>query len=566
MHRCLMILAALALLLAACANQPVRNPLPTSNVPTPGLLNKAALYWDLGLSVKYPDNWAAPFFTDGQMLLAASVEAARSQPVTQPIVAVRIIDPGRDLGLSKDATLEQIAIAVSGASTVQIGQRVAVKLAGLDGMAINLTDDSARLYSQTVAFRMPDGRVGTMAGVAPFESWADFVPSFDQMRIGAELLKPATFKIAPVEAAGSLAQGGITFNYPKGWIEKDEPGNVRIYRDSAENEYLDDTGYVNGPYLAVIAQNLPTDTTLQTAFTQTANLRSTDKIADISVGGRPGVQASYTDPASGQVVTYIGIPSQDRSILIIFRWTAPGILVDAARPTLNAILQSVQFGAISATLAPLPTAATQPTPGSLKTPAPAFYNGIPQTSLPDGTLIVGAASAPVRVVLFTDFACSLCASYDTVIRQYIDGYVRTGKARIEYRYVAAANKDFSATAAYAALCALEQGKPMAMHDRLFALLPARGMAYFTSANLAKEGATLGLDGARLKTCIDSGKFASTLDTATKLGQQSKVTTLPALLIARGNGVAQFIQNNQRDLITPSFQALTDITTQLAGQP
>jgi predicted DsbA family dithiol-disulfide isomerase len=564
MHRFLITLVTLAALLSACGGQPMRNPLPTSSVPTPGPLNKTANYWDLGLSVKYPENWAAPFFTDGQMLLAASIEAARSQPITQPVVAIRIIDPGHDLGLSKDATLEQIAIAVSGGSTVQVGQRLPVKVAGLDGMAINLTDDVARLYSQTVAFRMPDGRVGTMAGVAPFESWADFAPSFDQMRIGAELLKPAVFKVGPVEAAGSLAQGGITFNYPKGWIEKDEPGNVRVYRDSAENEYLDDSGYVNGPYLAVIAQNLPTGVTLQTALAQTAHLRATDPITPVSVGGMPGVQASYTDSASGQVVTFIGFPSQDRSILIVFRWTTPGILVEAVRPTLDAILQSVKFGPVSATLSPLPTAANRPTPAS--TPDPAFYDGLPQTSLPDGTLILGAASAPVRVVLYTDFACTLCASYDTMIHQYIKGYVRTGKARIEYRYVAAAHKDYSATAAYAVLCAVGQGKAMAMHDRLFALLAAHGMEYFTSANLAKEATALGLDEARLKACIDSAKFAPTLEAATRLGQQSNVTTLPALLIARGDDLAQFIQSNQQNLITPSFQALTEVTAQLAGKP
>ncbi len=122
MHRSSIVLA-FVLLLAACAGQPPSNPLPTSSVPKPGPLNKTALYWDLGLSIKYPDNWATPFFTDGQMLLAATIEAVRSQPITQPIVAVRIIDPGRDLGLTKDATLEQIAIAVSGATSVQVGQR-----------------------------------------------------------------------------------------------------------------------------------------------------------------------------------------------------------------------------------------------------------------------------------------------------------------------------------------------------------------------------------------------------------------------------------------------------------
>src|SRR5258706_10015564 len=103
-----------AVLLAACASNPVptTQPIPTP-VFTPGPLAKTVRYWDLGVSIPYPDNWAAPQFLAGSLTLAPSLEAAHGQVQTQPVIHIQISDPVRDLHLSKDATLSQIAAAVN---------------------------------------------------------------------------------------------------------------------------------------------------------------------------------------------------------------------------------------------------------------------------------------------------------------------------------------------------------------------------------------------------------------------------------------------------------------------
>src|SRR5205085_387663 len=126
------------LLVVACAPVRPENPTGIPNLPTPGALNKTALYWDLGLSVKYPQNWIDPQFIDGQMILAPSLEAAQGQTPTQPVVAVRIVDPVRDLRLSKDATLTQIASAVSAGQNVRTSSSGTTRVAGLDAAYINL--------------------------------------------------------------------------------------------------------------------------------------------------------------------------------------------------------------------------------------------------------------------------------------------------------------------------------------------------------------------------------------------------------------------------------------------
>jgi hypothetical protein len=64
----------------------------------------------------------------------------------------------------------------------------------------------------------------------------------------------------------------------------------------------------------------------------------------VTVGGQPGFQIVFTEPASGQSVTFVAVASQDKTAMIVFRWTTPGILADAVRPAFETILGSVKFG------------------------------------------------------------------------------------------------------------------------------------------------------------------------------------------------------------------------------
>ncbi len=356
MRRLLSILIVLGILAAACTPARPQTSADSPAFPTPGQLSKIAPYWDLGLSMAYPDNWVVPQFIDGQMIVAPTLEAARGQTPTQPVVAIRIVDPVRDLRLSKGATLAQIATAISAGQGVSISESGPTSIAGLDATYINLSDTNAHLNGQAIAFRMPDGRVAVMIGVAPEGVWADFAPTFDKMRAGTALLKPANFSAPdPNGQTTAFPQGGITFTYPKGWIDQDLGENSRLYRENTAVEYMDGSGYVNGPQLVVIGESLPKDMPLQTALSRVVKINPEDKVTEVMVGGQPGIQFAYPDRASGQIVTYISFASQDRTVMIVLRWTTPGILADALRPTLNAMLQSVKLAAVSVTLIPLPT-------------------------------------------------------------------------------------------------------------------------------------------------------------------------------------------------------------------
>ena len=79
----------------------------------------------------------------------------------------------------------------------------------------------------------------------------------------------------------------------------------------------------------------------------------------------------------------------------------------------------------------------------------------------------GRQDAPITIVEFSDFQCSLCRKFwkETLPRIETE-YVNTGKAQFIYRHLAVLGP-VSERAAEAAECAREQGKFWAYHDRLF---------------------------------------------------------------------------------------------------
>jgi hypothetical protein len=290
---------------------------------------------------------------------------------------VRIVDPVKQLGLSTTATLAQIALMVGGGQNTALDTQGTTSVAGLDAAYVGLIEGSANLYGQIYAFRMPDGRVGAVIGLAPLSIWANFLPTLDQIRAGMTLLKPAYFGALDVSSEESrLLPGGITFNYPKGWIDQGLDSSARLYRASTTSSYVDDSGFVNGPQLMVRAVPLARDATLRTSLIQLIGSPSSEPGAAVTVGGQPGFQITFAEPGSGQSVNFVAVASQDKTAMIVFRWTTPGLLADALRPAFEAILRSVKFGP---SLGPLVVPATGTS--AAKTP-PAATAVVPTTTRP----------------------------------------------------------------------------------------------------------------------------------------------------------------------------------------
>src|SRR6185312_10750016 len=113
--------------------------------------------------------------------------------------------------------------------------------------------------------------------------------------------------------------------------------------------------------------------------------------------------------------------------------------------------------------------------------------------------VKGPASAPVTVVAFSDFQCPFCSRAVPTIHQLETEY--GGKVKIVFKQFPLPFHDKAHLAAEAALAAHEQGKFWQMHDKLFANQQA-----LDRPSLEKYAQELGLDMAKFRAALDSGKF------------------------------------------------------------
>lgn len=162
------------------------------------------------------------------------------------------------------------------------------------------------------------------------------------------------------------------------------------------------------------------------------------------------------------------------------------------------------------------------------------YTGLTTFRRADGAFMLGHPDAPLTITAFEDFFCPHCQIYAETVRQFIDAYVRPGKANYEFRLYPLANPQFSTTAAKLAECVAVQdlGLFWDAHDLLFE---------FAATNNATDMAAsisnlLGLDAAALDACLDrSMQFLVDIN----VGQSAGVSGTPAIR-ARGNDGSLYI--------------------------
>lgn len=339
---------------------------------SPDSLENRVFFWDLGLTLNYPTNWGVAELGAGQLLLARSLPYQANANLNQVIIVLRIVDPVRQLGLTKDATFQQIAIGVNITSAniqFRVDQSGSALVAGLSAGYIAFTESTFGLTGTSVAFRVPDGRVGVLLGIGPVAEWAQFAPVFDKVRESALLLRPINYAVPQTSTGGTairFAQGGLRFTLPAGWQERDLGANVHLYLPSKQMEYVDTSGFSNGPQLSAVAYPM-SGTSAQEALQQVIGTVNASKMQTLRIGTQNATTYTESDRYSGQAITFIGVTSADGRIFTVLRWTTPGMLTDVTKPLLDFILASIQFEPPSATLVPRRASAT---PSPSPTPKP----------------------------------------------------------------------------------------------------------------------------------------------------------------------------------------------------
>jgi len=142
----------------------------------------------------------------------------------------------------------------------------------------------------------------------------------------------------------------------------------------------------------------------------------------------------------------------------------------------------------------------------------------------EGSPSEGPKDAPVTLVEFSDFQCHYCSRMQPTLKRIKDTYGE--KVRLVFRQFPLNSIHTQAQkAAEASLCADDQGRFWEMHDKLFEtdtslkLDDLRGRATSLELNLEE-----------FNRCLDSGKYAATVQQDVLDGVKAGVTGTPALFI------------------------------------
>ncbi|MGH3457505.1 DsbA family protein [Aeromicrobium sp.] len=147
------------------------------------------------------------------------------------------------------------------------------------------------------------------------------------------------------------------------------------------------------------------------------------------------------------------------------------------------------------------------------------------------------ASDAVEVVLYEDFQCPVCKSFEQANGAYLDEAVKKGEITIEYRIIAfldrASQNEYSSRAGSAAMCAQESGGVEAykqVSNLLFANQPAEGTAGPEDPALVETLNQAGVTGEAAEQCVVTGRFIPWIEKATEASRDAKVEGTPTVLI------------------------------------
>jgi len=174
--------------------------------------------------------------------------------------------------------------------------------------------------------------------------------------------------------------------------------------------------------------------------------------------------------------------------------------------------------------------------------------------MPKGSTI-GAATAQVGVLVYSDFECPYCARFardtmPTLVRDYVD----RGRVALAFKHLPLeAIHPRARKAAEAAECAGEQGRFWQMHDLLFALPRA-----LQPSDLNSKAARLGIDRLSFSRCLD-GEMAVRVDNDLEEARELMVSGTPTFFFGalQRDGTIRVIRRESGAIPPKAFSKILD---------
>lgn len=145
----------------------------------------------------------------------------------------------------------------------------------------------------------------------------------------------------------------------------------------------------------------------------------------------------------------------------------------------------------------------------------------------DGAWLVGTETAPVVVVVFSDYECPACRTAARTILPVIDReFVSSGKIRLAYKHLPLSRIHPMATlAAVAAECAGAQGRFWEMHESLLG-----DDSPIDLASLRARGRALDLSMPEFDSCLGSDSVESQVKRQGEAARQMQISSTPTFIV------------------------------------
>jgi protein-disulfide isomerase len=146
---------------------------------------------------------------------------------------------------------------------------------------------------------------------------------------------------------------------------------------------------------------------------------------------------------------------------------------------------------------------------------------------------LGIATAPIKLIEFSDFQCPFCRIlYFETLSKIKEEYIDKGLAVLYYRDYSFLGLE-SVLASLASRCANEQNKFWEYHDILFKNQKGENLGNFKEENLIKFAEELSLDLEKFKKCLDEKKYYNEIQQDIINAQTIGVRGTPFVIISNG---------------------------------
>lgn len=172
---------------------------------------------------------------------------------------------------------------------------------------------------------------------------------------------------------------------------------------------------------------------------------------------------------------------------------------------------------------------------------------------------MGPATAPVTMLLYSDFQCPACRMFVTEqLHTLVNEFVAPGTLRIEAKDIAIlgrGSRDESLELAAGARCAAEQDRYWTFHDLVFWNQGRENRGDHSGAFIARVADAAGLDAAEFNACLERPEARTAIRDQTAAALGAGISSTPTLVI-----------NGQPYVGVPHYEQLAMLIRQLAASP